>query len=125
MKSNSNVRPPIILKLGDGSYHYNYNIHEVPVQAEPAQEGETPEEKTAFEYDTVLIWGEPNKDKCTKAVLRSLRDETEEFNLINKYNSFVLGISTDQADKKDYEDYLTEVQSIKDMVKRDLQNASY
>ena len=49
------------------------------------------------------------------------RDETEEFSLINKYNAFALGLSTDEADKQEYEDYLTEVLSIKAMVKVDLQ----
>lgn len=123
MKSNSDVRPPIILDLGNGSYHYNYNIQEVEAPADPIQEGEGP--KRGFEYDTVLIWGRPNKDSVTKAVLRSRRDETEEFNLINKYNSFVLGISTNPADKAEYEAYLAEVQGVKEMVQIDLLTASY
>ena len=29
MKSNSNDRPPILQDLGNGSWHYNYNITEV------------------------------------------------------------------------------------------------
>lgn len=31
MKSSSDVRPAIILPLGNGSYHYNYNIVEEKV----------------------------------------------------------------------------------------------
>lgn len=120
MKSNSDVRPPKFVNLGDGSWHYNYNIKEVQVEAETA-EGEEPTTKTAFEYETVQIWGTPTYDKCVKAVLRDRRDETEEFSLINKYNAFALGLSTDEADKQEYEDYLTEVLSIKAMVKVDLQ----
>lgn len=120
MKSNSNVRPPIILDLGDGSWHYNYNIKEVQVETEVA-EGEEPTTKTAFEYETVQVWGTPDYDKCVKAVLRSQRGETEEFNLINKYNAFALGLSTDEADKQEYEDYLNEVLRIKAMVMADLQ----
>lgn len=120
MKSNSDVRPPIIQDLGNGSYYYNYNIHEVRVPAEPT-EGEEPTTKTAFEYETVQVWGTPTYDKCVKAVLCDRRDETEEFSLINKYNAFALGLSTDEADKQEYEDYLTEVLSIKAMVKVDLQ----
>lgn len=117
MKSNSNVRPPKLLDLGNGSWHYNHNIKEVEVENE---EGEI---KTEYEYDTVLIWGTPNYDKCVKAVLRDRRDETEEFSLINKYNAFTLGLSTDEADRQEYEDYLTEVLSVKAMVRADLENA--
>lgn len=32
MKSSSDVRPAIILQLGNGSYHYNYNIVEEKVE---------------------------------------------------------------------------------------------
>ena len=120
MKSNSDVSPPIIQDLGNGSYYYNYNIHEVRVPAEPI-EGEEPEEKTVFEYEAVLIWGIPNYEKCVKAVLRDRRDETEEFSLINKYNAFKLGLSTDPADETEYKEYLAEVLSVKAMVRADLQ----
>jgi len=116
MKSNSDVRPPIILNLGDGSFHYNYNIKEVEV----SNEGVT---KIDFEYDTVQVWGNPDYDKCVRAVIRSRYDENKEFSFINKYNAFTLGISKDEMDKADYEAYLTEVLSIKAMVKEDLQAA--
>lgn len=120
MKSNSDVRPPIIQDLGNGSYYYNYNIHEVRVPAEPT-EGEEPEEKTVFEYEAVLVWGIPNYKKCVKAILRDRRDESEEFSLINKYNAVVLGLSDDEDDKEEYLAYLSEVLSVKAMVKADLQ----
>ena len=29
MRTNSNVRPMAIMPLGDGAYHFNYNIEEV------------------------------------------------------------------------------------------------
>ena len=76
--------------------------------------------RKAYDYDTVEVWGRPDYDKCVKAVLRSRRDETEEFSLINKYNAFVLGLSTDEADKEEYEAYLTEVMAVKAMVRNDL-----
>ena len=126
MKSNSNDRPPILQDLGNGSWHYNYNITEVEVQPGPMaeQEGEqTQAARKAYDYDTVEIWGRPDYDKCVKAVLRSRRDETEEFSLINKYNAFVLGLSTDETDKKEYEAYLSEVIAVKAMVRADLQEA--
>lgn len=123
MKSNSNERPPVLLDLGNGSWHYNYNITEVELQPEPmaVTDGEhAPVARKAYECDTVEIWGNPNYDKCVKAVLRSRRDETEEFSLINKFNAFVLGLSTDAADKIEYENYLKEVLDVKAMVRNDL-----
>lgn len=56
--------------------------------------------------------------------MRSRRDETEEFSLINKYNAFVLGLSTDEADKTEYENFLTEVMAVKAMVRNDLAAAN-
>lgn len=126
MKSNSNDRPPILQDLGNGSWHYNYNITEVEIQSEPMAETEDEQEpaaRKAYDYDTVEIWGRPDYDKCVKAVLRSRRDETEEFSLINKYNAFVLGLSTDETDKTEYEAYLSEVIAVKAMVRADLQEA--
>lgn len=127
MKSNSNDRPPILQDLGNGSWHYNYNISEVEVRPEPmaVAEGEqAPAARKAYDYDTVEVWGRPDYDKCVKAVLRSRRDETEEFSLINKYNAFVLGLSTDEADKEEYEAFLTEVMAVKSMVRNDLAAAN-
>ncbi len=112
--------------LGNGSWHYNYNITEVEIQSEPMAETEGEQEpaaRKAYDYDTVEIWGRPDYDKCVKAVLRSRRDETEEFSLINKYNAFVLGLSTDETDKTEYEAYLSEVIAVKAMVRADLQEA--
>ena len=123
MKSNSNDRPPILQDLGNGSWHYNYNITEVEVTPEPMAEAEgdqVPAARKAYDYDTVEVWGRPDYDKCVKAVLRSRRDETEEFSLINKYNAFVLGLSTDKADNTEYENYLKEVLAVKAMVRADL-----
>lgn len=127
MKSNSNDRPPILQDLGNGSWHYNYNITEVEVQPEVMAETENeqaPAARKAYDYDTVEVWGRPDYDKCVKAVLRSRRDETEEFSLINKYNAFVLGLSTDEADKEEYEAFLTEVMAVKAMVRNDLAAAN-
>lgn len=113
MKSNSDVRPPIILNLGDGSFHYNYNIKEVEVN----NEGVT---KTVFEYDTVQVWGNPDYDKCVRAVIRDKYDENEELNLINKYNANSLGIADNNLDE--YKEYLIFLLEIKEMIKNNLPN---
>ena len=69
MKSNSNDRPPILQDLGNGSWHYNYDITEVDVQPEPMAEQEreqAPAARKAYDYDTVEVWGRPDYDKCVR-----------------------------------------------------------
>ena len=50
MKSSSNVRPDIIQDLGNGSFHYNYNIVEEKVADEEVGE------KNVYIFDTVQVW---------------------------------------------------------------------
>jgi hypothetical protein len=114
MKSNSDVRPPVLLDLGDGSWHFNYNIKEVPVITESG------EDKTTFEYDTVHIGGSPEYEKLVKAVIAEHYSLEEETALINKYNAFAMKLSVDPADKEKYETYLKKVSGLKAMIKGDL-----
>ena len=48
MKTNSDHRPPALLDLGDGSWHFNYNIHEIEIEDETGK-------RTSYEYDTVHV----------------------------------------------------------------------
>lgn len=118
MKSNSNVRPAIIQDLGNGSFHYNYNVTERKIEDEEVGE------KTIYDYDTVQVWEKPTYDNLTRAIIRSEIDETEEFSLINDYYAAQLGIETDEDRKEkavnDYKAYLAHVAEIKQMVRDDL-----
>ena len=118
MKSNSNVRPAIIQDLGNGSFHYNYNVTERKIEDEEVGE------KTVYDYDTVQVWEKPTYDNLTRAIIRSEIDETEEFSLINDYYAAQLGIETDEDRKtkavNDYKAYLAHVADIKQMVRDDL-----
>jgi hypothetical protein len=116
MKSNSDVRPPILQDLGDGSWHYNYNIKEVQRTTERG------EEQTVFEYETVHIWGLPKYETLVPLVIAGHYNPSKETSLINKYNAYGLKLSTNQQDKKDYEAYLAHTFEIKAMVKQDLQD---
>lgn len=115
MNSNSNIKPPKFLNLGDGSYHYNFNIQEVEVVDEEGKKS------IEYTYQTVHIWEKPNYDALVKAVIRDKYDDTQELSLINKYNSFVLKLSDDPEYESKYKAYLTEIQNVKSMVKEDLQ----
>ena len=119
MKSSSDIRPAVIQQLGNGAYHYNYNIVERQ-ETDP----ETGEIKTVYDYDTVKVWDKPTYEKLVKAVIREKLDETQEFAIINEYNAGVLGVITDTTKKQEakqaYKDYLTFVAATKAMVKADL-----
>lgn len=119
MKSSSDVRPATIQPLGNGAYHYNYNIVERQ-ETDP----ETGEVKTVYDYDYVKVWDEPTYEKLVKAVIREELDETQEFAIINEYNAGVLGVITDATEKaaakQAYKDYLTYVAGVKAQVKADL-----
>ena len=119
MKSSSDIRPAAIQPLGNGAYHYNYNIVERQ-ETDP----ETGEVKTVYDYDTVKVWDKPTYEKLVKAVIREKLDETQEFAIINEYNAGVLGVITDTTKKQEakqaYKDYLTFVAETKAMVKADL-----
>lgn len=116
MKSNSDERPLKFLDLGDGSYHYNYNIRQVEI------EDENGVKRTGYEYDTVQIQGLPTYEKCVKAIIREEIDADKEFSIINKYNSLALGIKYDESAEEEYKAYLMRVSEIKMMVKADINN---
>lgn len=119
MKSFSHNRPDTFQKVGDGSHYYNYAITEAQQQEiDPQEEGASL--PPVFEYESVRIFGELTRDNITKAVLRERRDEAEEMDLVNRYNSYVLGISDNQAYLADYQAYLQEIIQTKTMVQTDI-----
>lgn len=139
MKSNSDVRPTAILPLGNGAYHYNYNVVARTQEPEPvAQSDETPDgvdtavndfsPRIVYDYDTVEVWGTPNYKDLTRAVIRAEISETEEFGLINDYNAAKAGLIEDtEAEEAEarYTAHLRRVSEIKAMVKVDLTAAGY
>ena len=123
MKSSSDVRPDIIQDLGNGSFHYNYNIVEERVADEEVGE------KTVYNFDTVQVWEKPTYETLTRAVIRNEVDENEEFSLINDYYAAQLGLETDNTRKAkavtEYKAHLSRLIAIKTMVRADLQTAGY
>ena len=140
MKSNSDVRPAAILPLGNGAYHYNYNVAARTQEPEPVAQSddETPDgtdtavnivsPRIVYDYDTVEVWGTPNYKDLTRAVIRAEVSETEEFGLINDYNAARAGL-VEEAEAKEAEErytaHLRRVAEIKAMVKVDLAGAGY
>lgn len=72
MKTYSDERPRSLMPLGDGNWHYHYNIQET--EAPAMEDGGEP--RTQFESDTVLVAGEPTVGKIVAAVVHeSYTDE--------------------------------------------------
>lgn len=110
MKSNSKDKPKVFENLGNGAWHYNYNIERV------VNTDESDQEEVSFNYDQIKIWGLPTINEVTKAVIASRYDIEEEVNLANDYRRFELGISEDKSLKDRYIDYLNDVDSMKAMI---------
>lgn len=109
-RQTSTERPLPIEYLGDNTYYYNYDIQEAIV---PDQEGEHIE----YSFVQVHLRGIPNYADCVKAVIRAYVSESEEFDLVNSYNKYVLGLSHDEQDREKYVQYLELLQEIKTRIK--------
>lgn len=127
------------MPLGNGAYHYNYNVVTRTQEADPApQADENPDGEEAvvveqsprivYDYNTVQVWGTPTYKDVVRAVIREELTETEEFGLINDYNAARDGLlEGEEADKakEAYTAHLRRVAEIKAMVKADLAGAGY
>jgi hypothetical protein len=116
MKSNSDVRPPVLQDLGDGSFRYRWDIQEVEM---PAMEGETP--RTQWECKEVTVWATVTREKITAAVIAALWDSDYEAKLLNDYNAAKEEIFGEDAQKyiDRYTTFLNERKTIKEQVATD------
>lgn len=105
------IKPEKVESLGNGIWYYNYDIKE---SIEPGQEGQ---DETVYDFVQVRIPGTPDYDKCAKAIIRAYVNSDSEFDLMNSFNAYQLGI-TDSAGE-DYEKYLQLLQEIKEKVGKD------
>ena len=116
MKTNSNYKPKTFFDLNNGSWHYNYNI----------VEGERTDENNivlpTYYYDTVEFKEPVIYENIVKSMIRNFIDSNKEFDLINSYNAYVLGINTDVNCETEYIAYIQKVKEIKEQVKNDLNN---
>lgn len=114
----TNVQPPIVEPLNNGTYYYNYDIQTKQVSVPDMETNEMTEE-TRYCYIQVHLQGQPDYKECIKAIIRQYVDQDEEFDLINSSNSIVLGLSTNQSDRAKYLEYLELVGNIKTKVRAD------
>lgn len=103
-------RPPVVLDLGGGRWHYNYNIVE--------REG-TEEMPASFDYDCVEVGGKPTYAKCVSAIIRENYTADAEMSLVNKYNAYQQGVVDDGSIVEEYTAYLRFVAEVKATVRKD------
>lgn len=115
MKSSSNIMPRTFEKVGNGSWFYNYNI-----KSRTEKDPESEKDHTVWEYDQVQVWSLPDDNVLKKAVIAEKYALDEEINLQNNYRRFELKLSNDKAFETDYINYLKDVDTLKEMVEKDL-----
>ena len=110
------VKPEKIISLKNGYWYYNYDIQVSKAFYSGIEEGEG-EERDQYNFVQVRIAGNPDYEKCAKAIIRAYIDSDQEFDIINSYNAYQLGV-TDSAGE-DYEEYLQLLEGIKEKVGKD------
>lgn len=106
-------KPEMIIKLGNNSYYFNYDIQPTKLQV---VENEVSKDVDGYSYIQVHIQGQPNYKDCVKNVIRAYVSQEEEFDLINSHNSVIMGITKDSKTEDEYPQYLQLLQTIKSNV---------
>ena len=119
MKAFYDNQPSKLEPVGNGSYHYRYNISEVekPLQGE---EGE--QSQTQWECEEVVVWAPLSTNKITEKVLTERWDGNYEQKLVNEYNSAQMGLLSEEEAAlriEAYKAFLTERAALKAMVDSD------
>ena len=118
-------KPSAFEAVGNGNYLYRWDIQEEKVQSEAMQEGNEEAsasvERVQYSCREATIHGEPEYGRCVEAVIRSDYSAEAELSLINQFNAYQQGVSSDASVVSEYEEYLAFVSSVKSMVKEDLE----
>lgn len=115
MKSSSNEIPSIIERVAPNRYRFNYNIREVEREETAISDDgeETITKHAAYEYEHVEFSGQPDRATIVRLILREEKSETQEFELVNRYNAVMLGIEEDETAIDDYKAWLARVAEVK------------
>ena len=107
-------RPSAFEAVGNGNWLYRWDIQEEVIEREPDMGS-----VTQYSCNEATIHGKPEYGNCVEAVIRSDYSTETEFSLINQYNAYQQGVSSDASVVSEYEEYLAYVSSVKAMVKKD------
>jgi hypothetical protein len=95
-------KPAALEHDNDGSTIIRYNIE--PEMGTP--DGESEERQIGWQCHEVRIWDKPTKASLKKAIIRDVIDESQEFAIVNAYNSHVLGIEINPDAVDEYKEFL-------------------
>ncbi len=95
-------KPSVFEQDNDGSNLYRYNIE--PEMGIP--DGQTEEIQVGWQCREIRIWEKLTKAVLKKSVIRSIVDESAEFDIVNSYNKHVLGVKLDTTAVDNYKEYL-------------------
>lgn len=104
--------PKTIEIIGNDKYYFNYDIKEYDKYIN--EEGE---EVVRYSYIQIKLIGVPQYRDVVRRIIREYISDNEEFELINDYNKYKLGILTDKNVEQKYLNYLNLVEEIKTNVK--------
>lgn len=105
-------KPSVFEKDNDGSFMYRYNIKpEMGIK-----EGETEETQIGWMCREIRVWSQPTKSVLKKAIIRSVVDDTAEFDIVNSYNKHVLKIKLDATAVDAYKEYLQFTEDLEAML---------
>ena len=97
-----NGRPLAIERDNDGSTIVRFNITEKT----EVPEGKKKAESVGYNCREIRIWDAPTKVNIKRAFIRSVIDESAEFDLVNSYNKHILAIRQDDAAVEAYKEFL-------------------
>lgn len=110
--------PAVLERDNDGSYLYRFNI-EVEMGIPDGQEKEV---QIGWKCCEVRTFNKPTKANLKKVIIRSVLDETAEFDLVNSYNKHVLGVAVDEKAVAAYKEYLQFTEDLDVMLVNTLSN---
>ena len=114
----ANGKPSVFQKDNDGSYLYRYNIE----QEMGIPDGDTKEVQVGWKCREVRAWNEPKKSDLKKVIIRSVLDESAEFDIVNSYNKHVLGVNVNAQAVEDYKEYLQFTEELDALLVNDFAN---
>lgn len=95
-------KPAVLEKDNDGSFLYRFNIE--PETGIP--EGKEKEVQVGWKCCEVRTFDKPTKANLKRVIIRSVLNETAEFDLVNSYNKHILGVSVNDNAVAEYKEYL-------------------
>lgn len=119
MKAFYDNQPSKLEPVGNGSYHYRYNISEVE---KPSQGEDVEQTQTQWECEEVTVWAPLSANKITEKVLTERWDGNHEQKLVNEYNSAEIGLLSEEEAAlriEAYKAFLAERAALKAIVDSD------